>query len=98
MAGPSEDVHCHADSQPELDYEGELCFVFSKDCKDVSEAEAMDCVLGYTVGNDLTARNYIPQEISGFQMGYGKSFDQFAPIGPYIAHLLWFRIRINCAS
>jgi 2-keto-4-pentenoate hydratase/2-oxohepta-3-ene-1,7-dioic acid hydratase in catechol pathway len=51
----------------------------------VTEAEALEYVLGYTVGNDLSARNYIPQEVSGFQMSYGKSFDYFAPFGPFVA-------------
>ena len=67
-----------------LDYEGELCFIFNKDCKDVKEKDALDVVGGYTIGNDLSARNYIPQDVSGGQMGYGKSFDAFAPLGPYL--------------
>lgn len=83
-AGPFDDIYCHPDARPELDYEGELCFVFGKDCKDATEDTALDYVLGYTVGNDISARNYVPQEISGFQMSYGKSFDLFAPFGPYI--------------
>ncbi|KAJ4032008.1 hypothetical protein ACKLNR_002902 [Fusarium oxysporum f. sp. zingiberi] len=86
IAAPFDDIHVHAEAQSQLDYEGELCFIFGKDCKDVTESDAMDCVLGYTIGNDLSARNYIPQEISGFQMSYGKSFDAFAPFGPYIVH------------
>ncbi|EXM24661.1 hypothetical protein FOTG_08156 [Fusarium oxysporum f. sp. vasinfectum 25433] len=86
IAAPFDDIHVHSEAQSQLDYEGELCFIFGKDCKDVTESDAMDCVLGYTIGNDLSARNYIPQEISGFQMSYGKSFDAFAPFGPYIVH------------
>lgn len=85
IAGPLDNVYVHPDARPELDYEGELCFVISEDCKDVSELEAPNYILGYTVGNDLSARNYISQEISGFQMSYGKSFDAFAPFGPFIA-------------
>lgn len=84
IAGPLEPVPVHSEAQSELDYEGELCFVISKDCKDVPESEALQYVLGYMVGNDLSARNYIPHEVSGFQMSYGKSFDKFAPLGPYI--------------
>jgi 2-keto-4-pentenoate hydratase/2-oxohepta-3-ene-1,7-dioic acid hydratase in catechol pathway len=84
IAGPLDDIYCHPDARPELDYEGELCFVFGKDGKDVEEKNALDYVLGYTIGNDLTARNYIPHEVSGNQMGYGKSFDAFAPLGPYL--------------
>jgi 2-keto-4-pentenoate hydratase/2-oxohepta-3-ene-1,7-dioic acid hydratase in catechol pathway len=45
----------------------------------------MQYVLGYLVGNDVSARNYIPDEVSGFQMSYGKSFDKFAPLGPFVA-------------
>lgn len=85
IAGPFDEIYCHPDSRSQLDYEGELCFVFGKDGKDVKEEEALDYVFGYTIGNDLTARNFIPMEVSGMQMSYGKSFDAFAPIGPYIA-------------
>jgi 2-keto-4-pentenoate hydratase/2-oxohepta-3-ene-1,7-dioic acid hydratase in catechol pathway len=84
IAGPFDDIYCHPEARSQLDYEGELCFIFGRDCKDVREEEALDCVLGYTIGNDISARNYIPQEISGFQMSYGKSFDAFAPFGPFI--------------
>ncbi|KAK5044484.1 hypothetical protein LTR84_010765 [Exophiala bonariae] len=84
IAGPFDEIYCHTDARAQLDYEGELCFIFSKDCRDVSETDALGYVLGYTIGNDLSARNYIPHEISGYQMSYGKSFDSFAPFGPYI--------------
>jgi 2-keto-4-pentenoate hydratase/2-oxohepta-3-ene-1,7-dioic acid hydratase in catechol pathway len=79
-----DNIFCHPDARSQLDYEGELCFIFGKDCKDVAEEDALDYVCGYTIGNDISARNYIPQEVSGYQMGYGKSFDSFAPFGPYI--------------
>lgn len=84
IAGPFDDIYVHPDARDQLDYEGELCFVIGKDCKDVTEEQAFSYVLGYTTGNDISARNYIPQEVSGFQMGYGKSFDAFAPFGPYL--------------
>lgn len=84
IAGPFDEIPCHPEAQSQLDYEGELCFIFGKDCKDVSEQDALGCILGYTIGNDVSARNYVPMEVSGFQMGYGKSFDAFAPIGPFI--------------
>lgn len=85
IAGPFDEIYCHPDARSQLDYEGELGFVFGKDCKDATEDTALDYVLGYTVGNDISARNYIPHEVSGFQMSYGKSFDGWAPFGPYIA-------------
>ena len=64
-----------------LDYEGELVVVIGKDCKNVSEKEALSYVLGYAVGNDVSARNFQIPEASGGQFGYAKSFDGFAPIG-----------------
>lgn len=102
-AGPADTVHCPKTACDQLDYEGELCFVFGKDCKDVLEERAMEVVLGYTVGNDISARDYIAQEVSGFQMSYGKSFDSFAPFGPAIVaphavedcHNLTMTTRVN---
>ncbi|KAH7116337.1 hypothetical protein EDB81DRAFT_668801 [Dactylonectria macrodidyma] len=84
LTGPLDDVIVHDDAQSMLDYEGELTFILSKDAKDVKEEDALDYVLGYTVGNDVSARSLIPVEISGNQMGYSKSFDTFGPIGPCI--------------
>lgn len=64
-----------------LDYEGELTIVISRDVKDVAEVDALDYVLGYTAGNDVSARNFQVPEASGGQFRYAKSFDKFAPIG-----------------
>ena len=65
-----------------VDYEGELAVVISKDCKNVSYDEAKDYILGYTCFNDITARDL--QEKDG-QWTRSKSFDTFAPLGPYVA-------------
>lgn len=67
-----------------LDYEGELTVVIAEDVKNVSEADALRYVLGYTVGNDVSARNFQLPDTSGGQFCYAKSFDGFAPIGPCI--------------
>lgn len=64
-----------------LDYEGELGVVIKKRAKDVSEAEALDYVLGYTCFNDVTARDV--QKSDG-QWARGKSMDGFAPMGPIV--------------
>ncbi|KIW05996.1 uncharacterized protein PV09_03179 [Verruconis gallopava] len=85
LAGPFEDIpinpQCHA-----MDYEAELCFVIGKDCKNVGDDEnAMQYVLGYTAGNDVSSRYWQMPERSGNQHGIAKSFDKFAPIGPVIA-------------
>lgn len=64
-----------------LHYEVELAIVIGKTAKNISYHEAPDYVLGYTVANDLTARDL--QEIDG-QWGRAKGFDTFCPIGPWI--------------
>jgi transcription initiation factor TFIIH subunit 2 len=84
LAGPLDPVSIHPDAQGMLDYEGELTVVIGKDAKNVSEAEALQYVLGYTAGNDVSARNYQLPDTSGGQFCYAKSFDGFAPIGPCI--------------
>jgi 2-keto-4-pentenoate hydratase/2-oxohepta-3-ene-1,7-dioic acid hydratase in catechol pathway len=66
---------------PETDYEVELAAVIGKPTRDVDEAEALDCVLGYTVGNDVSARRW-QKSGGGGQWIRGKSFDTFCPFGP----------------
>ncbi|HJN18305.1 MAG TPA: fumarylacetoacetate hydrolase family protein, partial [Armatimonadota bacterium] len=66
----------------EVDYECELCIVIGKTAKHVSEAEALDYVLGYTCGNDVSARDC--QLKLDAVWARGKSFDTFCPIGPHI--------------
>ncbi|KAL6886769.1 hypothetical protein GGI43DRAFT_431806 [Trichoderma evansii] len=65
-----------------LDYEGELVFVTSKDCKDISPQDADKYILGYTVGNDISCRKFQLPQNSGGQFFFAKAFDKFAPIGP----------------
>ncbi|KAG2413124.1 hypothetical protein HFD88_010683 [Aspergillus terreus] len=84
LAGPYDDVHVHPDAASMLDYEGELCVVISKDGKNITENHALDYVLGYTIGNDISARNFQLPNVSGGQFCYAKSFDGFAPVGPAI--------------
>jgi 2-keto-4-pentenoate hydratase/2-oxohepta-3-ene-1,7-dioic acid hydratase in catechol pathway len=84
LAGPLDDVFIHPDAQGMLDYEGELTVVIGEDVKNASEADALRYVLGYTVGNDVSARNFQLPDTSGGQFCYAKSFDGFAPIGPCI--------------
>ncbi|KAJ5651731.1 hypothetical protein N7507_009157 [Penicillium longicatenatum] len=81
LAGAFEDIPVHPDAAELLDYEGELTVVVGKDAKNVSEEEALGYVLGYTAGNDISARNFQLPEVSGGQFCYAKSFDKFAPIG-----------------
>jgi 2-keto-4-pentenoate hydratase/2-oxohepta-3-ene-1,7-dioic acid hydratase in catechol pathway len=65
----------------EVDYECELVVVIGKTCKDVPRARALEYVLGYTCGNDVSARDWQIKK-GGSQWCRGKSFDTFAPVGP----------------
>jgi 2-keto-4-pentenoate hydratase/2-oxohepta-3-ene-1,7-dioic acid hydratase in catechol pathway len=65
----------------QVEYEAELAIVIEKAGKNISEAEAMDYVLGFTCFNDVTARDL--QRADG-QWTRAKSFDTFAPFGPFI--------------
>jgi 2-keto-4-pentenoate hydratase/2-oxohepta-3-ene-1,7-dioic acid hydratase in catechol pathway len=65
----------------ELDYEAELALVIGKRAKDIPIKEAIDFVYGYTILNDVSARDF---QYMGSQWTPGKSFDTFAPTGPCI--------------
>ncbi len=61
------------------DYEGELVIIIGKSGKNISPEHAKDHILGYTIGNDVSARSL---QFRGSQWILGKSLDHFAPIGP----------------
>ena len=65
----------------EVDYEGELAVVIGRDCKNVRREAALDYVFGYTIADDVTARDW-QKKYGGGQFCRGKSFDTFAPVGP----------------
>ena len=68
-----------------IDYEGELAVVIGRAAKHVSRERALDYVFGYTVANDVSARDWQRQkELGGGQFARGKSFDGFCPLGPWI--------------
>ena len=66
-----------------LDWEVELCVYIGKRASYVSENEAMDCVAGYALGNDVSEREFQQERPAG-QWTKGKSPDTFAPIGPWL--------------
>ena len=66
-------------------YEGELTVVIGKEARRVTEADALDCVLGYTCGNDVSERVIQANEMANGCLLIGKGFDTFKPLGPYIA-------------
>lgn len=66
-----------------VDYEGELAVVIGRAAKDVRAADALAHVFGYTIGNDVSARDWQKDKnLGGGQFARGKSFDGFCPLGP----------------
>ncbi len=74
-----------------VDYEGELAMVIGKKVKNISEEEAANAIWGYTIANDITARDLQRQDS---QWTRAKGFDGFCPLGPgWCATSTW---RPNC--
>ena len=67
----------------QVDYECELAVVIGRRCKNVSKADALEYVLGYTCANDVSARDW-QKEFGGSQWSRGKTFDTFCPLGPVL--------------
>lgn len=80
VVGPGDPVVIPRQSS-DIHYEGELAAVIGKICKDVRVEDALECVWGYTVANDVTARDL--QKADG-QWARAKGFDSFCPLGPWI--------------
>ncbi|MFL6109139.1 MAG: fumarylacetoacetate hydrolase family protein [Marmoricola sp.] len=80
VIGPDDPVFYPRQSS-EVHYEGELAVVISRPCRDVPAAKFADVVQGYTVANDVTARDL--QRRDG-QFTRAKGFDSFCPLGPWI--------------
>lgn len=68
----------------DLDFETELAVVIGKRCKNVSVGEAYSYVAGYTILNDVTARDVAAREREGGTVCLAKTFDTFAPMGPWL--------------
>jgi 2-keto-4-pentenoate hydratase/2-oxohepta-3-ene-1,7-dioic acid hydratase in catechol pathway len=87
VTGPTSTItipaHCKS-----IDYENELCIVLSKPAKNVPAAEVLSggYILAYTIGNDVSARDWQKRDVSGGQFCYAKSFDTFLPLGPALVH------------
>jgi len=64
---------------PQVDFEGELAVILDRDCRDVPRDKAIECVGGYAIANDVSAR-WWQNEGSGGQFSRGKSFDTFCPL------------------
>ena len=76
-----QDIITIEDESFHYDYEGELVIIIGKAGKNISREQAKEHILGYTIGNDVSARAL---QFRGSQWILGKSLDNFAPIGPII--------------
>jgi 2-keto-4-pentenoate hydratase/2-oxohepta-3-ene-1,7-dioic acid hydratase in catechol pathway len=100
VTGPYDPIPFEAAVSDKLDWEAELGVIIGRAGKNISESEALDYVYGYTVINDISARDLQRQ---GKQFFKGKSLDGSCPMGPWIVttadlpdpHLLRINCRVN---
>lgn len=96
VIGPGEKVVLPTSVSIQIDYEAELAVIIGKAGKNISRAHAMDHVFGYTIVNDVTARDV---QMRHQQWDLGKSFDTFCPMGPWVVtadELEGRRTRVQC--
>jgi 2-keto-4-pentenoate hydratase/2-oxohepta-3-ene-1,7-dioic acid hydratase in catechol pathway len=103
MSGDGDEV-VRPDGITTLDYEPELCYVVGKRAHGVKKADAMDYIAGFTLTNDVSAREIQQREVaSGSRFWTAKNMPGFAPIGPYILTMdevadtdnLWVTCDVN---
>jgi 2-keto-4-pentenoate hydratase/2-oxohepta-3-ene-1,7-dioic acid hydratase in catechol pathway len=82
IVGPGDPITWSTSEAHEVDWEVELAVIISKRTLHVRTSDALDNVLGYTIANDVSARDV--QFSNGGQWTRGKSFDTFLPLGPWI--------------
>ena len=80
IVGPNTPIQLPADANP-VHFEGELAAVIGRPCKDVPAARAAENILGYTIANDVSARD---QQKKDGQWTRAKGHDTFCPVGPWI--------------
>jgi 2-keto-4-pentenoate hydratase/2-oxohepta-3-ene-1,7-dioic acid hydratase in catechol pathway len=97
VVGPTDDVVLPgAQISEQIDYEAELAVVIGKGGKNIAKADWREHVFGYTIVNDVTARDV---QMRHQQWDMGKSFDTFCPMGPWIVtgdELDGTRTRVRC--
>jgi 2-keto-4-pentenoate hydratase/2-oxohepta-3-ene-1,7-dioic acid hydratase in catechol pathway len=81
LCGPGDAIVLPANSPDKIDYEAELAIVIGKRAKDITEDEADEAILGYTVANDVSNR---AAQFADGQWARAKSYDTFCPVGPAI--------------
>ncbi|GEP33194.1 2-hydroxyhepta-2,4-diene-1,7-dioate isomerase [Nocardioides szechwanensis] len=80
VVGPGDPIYYPRQTQ-NLHYEGELAVVIGRICRDVPPEQATDVIHGYTIANDVTARDLQKSDV---QFTRAKGFDSFCPLGPWI--------------
>ena len=106
IVGPDEAVIYPEQLTNELDYELELAVIIGKSGKWFDADEAMDYVAGYTIFNDITARDIQRNEMRSGVFSFCKAIDTFCPLGPWIVtpdevgdpHELGMELRVNGES
>jgi 2-keto-4-pentenoate hydratase/2-oxohepta-3-ene-1,7-dioic acid hydratase in catechol pathway len=84
IIGPDDDIVYPSQLTKEMDYELELAVVIGKAGKFFGPEEALDHIAGFTVFNDITARDIQREEMKSGVFSFSKGIDTFCPIGPYI--------------
>ena len=100
VIGPDEPILLTNDPTGTTDYEGEMAVVIGKSARNVSKVDALDHVFGWTIVNDVTARDLQKRHVQWF---IGKSPDTFCPMGPWIVTVdelpdienSWMRTHVN---
>ena len=82
VVGPDDIVQLHAHITSSVDYEAELALIIGKEGRDIKKERAYDHIFGYTIVNDVTARD---RQRNHKQWFLGKALDTFCPMGPWIA-------------
>jgi 2-keto-4-pentenoate hydratase/2-oxohepta-3-ene-1,7-dioic acid hydratase in catechol pathway len=103
IIGPDEPIVYPEGLTKELDYELELAIIIGKSGRWFSPDEAGDYIAGYTVFNDITARDIQRREMESGVFSFSKAIDTFCPIGPWIVtadeiedpHALAMELRVN---
>jgi len=98
IIGPGDQISKHADVTDTIDYEVELVAVIGKEGTNISADEAYDHIFGYTIMNDITARNLQHRHTQWIK---GKSLDTFTAMGPALVHRSMFtdppELDLTCA-
>lgn len=92
VTGPDSVILSHANATKQIDYEVELAVIIGKEGSDIAKSDAEAYIFGYTVANDITARDLQKKHSQWYK---GKSLDTFCPLGPAIVHKSALPLPLN---